>query len=168
MVLHQYYNASILEQKIQEFWSLYKTDLLKLSRDSWKQEDLRGQSYTQWKIMQYYNILSLVILLYFDVLKNGTVYTTWSYYNTKYNLDEVRKCAACNCIDLDKILAIFGFPFNDCIGGIECMRIETPEIESTFIVEGEEECPSNENLRIRVIVDRTPRIDQDINYRYIQ
>lgn len=132
MILHQYNNASYLDTKIREFWLIFKTDILKLSNLSWKEEDYTGKSYNQWKVMQYYSVLSLIILLYLDIQKNKTVHTNWDYYNTKYKLDEKRKCLACECIDLDKILTIFNFPFINCGGGIECMNIE-----NTFIVEGD-------------------------------
>lgn len=132
MILHQYNNSSYLGVKINDFWIAFKSDILKLTTKSWKEEDNRGSSLTHWKIMQYYNVLSLMILIYFDIEKNKTIYSEWSYYNTKYKLDEYRKCLACECIDLDKILTIFGFPFAECTEGIECMNIET-----TFIVESD-------------------------------
>lgn len=135
MLLHQYNTASYLDNKIQEFWKTFKTDIIKFTNKSWKDEDLAGKSYAQWNVAQYHYVLSLMILIYLDVKKNGTIYTTWDYYNTKYDLDTKRKCLACECIDLDKALAIFGFPFTTCGNGIECMNIE-----NTFIVEGED-CP---------------------------
>lgn len=130
MILHQYNKNSYLDTKIKEFWSVFKVDILKLTNKSWKEEDYRGKTYTHWQIQQYYNALGLVLLLVLDIKKNGNVYTDWSYYNTKYKIDDYRKCLACACIDLDKILSIFGLPFEDCEGGIECRGIEiTFEVE---------------------------------------
>lgn len=131
MLLHQYNTASYLDGKIKDFWIMFKSDILKLTTKSWKEEDNAGSSYSQWKVMQYYNVLSLVILIYLDVQKNQTIYTDWSYYNTKYDLDAKRKCLACECIDLDKVLELFGFPFNNGLPEIEGFNIE-----NTFIIEG--------------------------------
>lgn len=133
MLLHQYNNASYLDNKINEFWITFKSDILKLTAKSWKQEDYSGLSYAQWQVAQYHHVLSLMILMYLDIEKNKTIYTTWDYYNTKYGIDAKRKCLACDCIDLDKVLTIFGFPFTTCGGGIECMNIE-----NTFIVQNQE------------------------------
>lgn len=149
MVLHQYNSASYLDTKIQEFWSTFKSDILRLTLKSWKEEDYVGKSYTQWNVMQYHNVLSLVILLYLDVRKNSTVHTTWAYYNTKYKLDTYRKCLANDCIDLDKVLTIFGFPFQDLGEGIQSM-----EIEETFEIQGET-CTGR---CLRVLEDGTPRV----------
>lgn len=124
MILHQYNTNSFLDTKIRNFWTTFKADILKLTFKSWKEEDYRGKTYTQWRITQYHNVLTLMILLIFDIKKNGKVHTDWAYYNTKYKLDTYRKCLACECIDLDKVLAIFGLPFKDCTGGIECMGIQ--------------------------------------------
>ncbi len=158
MILHQYNSASYLDVKIREFWTTFKSDILKISTLSWKQEDYAGKSYNQWKVMQYYSALSLVVLIYLDVQRNASLNYDWSYYNSKYDLDNKRKCLACECIDLDKILTIFGFPFTTCGGGIECMSNE-----QTFIVEGGDDC--TEGFRItetpsfrRVTEDGEPRI----------
>lgn len=132
MLLHQYNNASYLDTKINEFWTVFKKDILKLTLLSWKEEDNRGKTFTLWKVMQYQSLLGLLILIYIDVTKNSQIRTDWSYYNTKYNLDAKRKCLACNCIDLDKALTIFGFPFKTCEGGIECLSVE-----NTFKIEGD-------------------------------
>ncbi len=125
MILHQYNTSTYLEDRIEAFWNLYKVKILELNTRAWKEEDLRGESLTQWSIMQYYNVLSLVILIYLDIKKNNTIYPTWSYYNTKYDLDNKKKCLACNNIDLDKILNIFDLPFTSIGEGIGAMEIET-------------------------------------------
>jgi hypothetical protein len=159
MVLHQYNTASFLDNKVQEFWSLFKKDIIKWTEKSWKEEDYTGKSYAQWNVMQYHNTLSLIILMYLDIEKNKLVYPNWSYYNTKYKLDLYRKCLACANIDLDKVLDIFGLPFRICGEGIECM-----EIENTFIVSGIE-CG---NPCIRVLEDGTPRETQNDVLRILE
>lgn len=164
MILHQYNTASYLDTKIHEFWITFKKDMLKLTTQSWAEEDRRGKTYTHWKVMQYQSVLSLLTLIYIDVTKNGTIHTDWSYYNTKYNIDNLRKCLACNCIDLDKALAIFGFPFQTCGSGIECMNIE-----NTFIVEGDSCDDVILPDGLRITEDGQPRVTEDgTNYRIIE
>lgn len=159
MVLHQYNTASPLDNKVQEFWILFKDKIIALTEKSWKQEDYTGKSYAQWEVMQYHNILSLVILMYIDIKKNSTVHPDWAYYKDKYKLDLYRKCLACSDINLDKILDIFGLPFRICGSGIECMNIE-----NTFIVSGID-CG---NPCIRVLEDDTARATEDDIVRILE
>lgn len=130
MILHKYSNDNYLDGRIRAYWLFFKADILALTTKGWNEEDLRGKSCTQYKVMQYYYLLYILILLYEDLKANSVLQPSWSYYNTKYNIDGLRKCLACIGIDIDKALAVFNFPLVPCINGLECM-----DVEGSFIVE---------------------------------
>lgn len=121
MILHNpNNNSSYLDGRIYAFWLKFKSDILRISKSGWKEEDYKGATFCQYKVMQYYGVLYLLIAIYIDVQRTKQ---TWDYYVTKYDLNTKRKCLACNGIDLDKALAIFDFPLSTCTGGIECMGV---------------------------------------------
>ena len=119
-----------LETYINNSFLLYKDDILILHSKQWKEEDISGQSCIQYKIYNYYLTIYYVILIYLEI-KDG-VNLEWNYYEEKYKLNKISKCLACNNINLNKILNIFGLPLTICTedGGIECMGLqENFEIE---------------------------------------
>jgi hypothetical protein len=130
-MLHSKKLISTLDKAVDDFFTAYKPQLLLLSQAQWKSEDYRGKSYQQWTAMQYYNFLYLLSLMYREIDRTKNFNRDWTYYVSKYNLNEVQKCLGCYGIDWTKGLEAFGF--NDLFpGGIENM-----DIESTFIISGQ-------------------------------
>ena len=118
-----------LEAAIAAAFRRYRTDILALHTTMWNQEDYRGSSCIQYKIMHYYLAIYLATLIYCEA--SNEIENTSAYYETKYNLDVLREKFACNGISLNNIFLDFGIAFpSDCGEGIECM-----ELESNFIIE---------------------------------
>ncbi|SRR6266403_4042359 len=121
-----------LETYIANVFSLYRKDILSLHYKEWKEENISGKSCIQYKVYQYYLAIYYVILIYLE-LKQG-INTDWNYYIKKYNLDKISKCLACDNIDLESILKIFGLSITTCIDGIECIGVEESfEVEPVLI-----------------------------------
>ncbi len=114
-------------------FAFYKDTIKGLVRQQWHEEDITGISCTQYVTSQYYLAFMFVALIHQET-EDG-INTEWSYYEDTYSIDKKRKQFACNGIDLDDILSIFGLP----LGVIDTNAggIETQKIESTFKVEGD-------------------------------
>lgn len=110
MILHNINSPSSLEQSIQAFWLYFKGKILDLTNTQWNEEDYKGISFYQWRTMQYYNLLYLLILIQVDISQNGGTNSSWGYYRKKYDLDRKRDCFICEGIDFDKALNLFSFP----------------------------------------------------------
>lgn len=157
-----------LENLMTKVFSIYRKDILALHTKEWKEEDITGKSCIQYKIYQYYLAIYYVILIYIE-LKQG-IHTDWEYYTKKYNTDSIRKCLACDGIDLNTILNTFGLPTTECEGGIECMGLEESfEIEPTTFT-----TPTYNNVNVlnllanpvtcELLLDSRCNRNEDINY----
>lgn len=136
LLIHNINSATItdLDLKIKAFWDLNKLVILSNNSEQWNDEDLKGKSFAQWKSMTYFYLLALLQLIYNDI--NHTQ-QEWSYYQEKYDLENIKKCLHCIGINLDKNLNIFGFPII-CENGIECLDIESSlEVEPEDLDEEE-------------------------------
>lgn len=120
--------ASPLNSFINQFWLLYRSDIMVLNKKWFKEEDIKEKSLIQYNVMQYYNSLYYVTLIYFEVQRN--IHTEWSWYEDNFKIEKFRRCLGCHSIDLDKVLLIFNLPISSSIRGIEHIGIE-----SNFIVE---------------------------------
>ena len=72
MLLHQFNSSTYLEGRIKAYWDKYSNEVNALHEKQSKDEDLKGKSLNQWKIMQYYYVMYLMILIYSS---NVTVYS---------------------------------------------------------------------------------------------
>ncbi len=134
MILHQFNSSTYLEGRIKAYWDKYSNEVNALHEKQSKDEDLKGKSLNQWKIMQYYYVMYLMILIYLD--KQLHKNQSWSYYITKYNLVKYQECLACVKIDLKTILTIFNFSSITQTDGVETLEIETTlEIEPDDIIQ---------------------------------
>lgn len=131
-MLHSLKKISTLDAAIDAYFTSFKTKLVELNQSQWTSEDLRGKSSLQWTIMQYYNLMYLLILVHREVTRTADLGKDWAYFEGKYNLAAIKFCIACQGINYDKALEAFGF--NNLIpGGIEDMQIE-----SNFEIHGED------------------------------
>ena len=122
-MLHSNATISSLHSLVDTYFQNYKSTLTSLSSKGWNEEDLKGKTYQHWKVMQYYNLLYLlcIIRLEYDKLKGKK---NWSYFVSKYKLNDIKDCLACEGIKLDTALELFGFPTSDS-GGVSYDEIET-------------------------------------------
>lgn len=118
-------NISPLNNAINNYITAFKSELVGLSTLEWKEEDLKGKSYSQWKVIQYYDLMYLLIIVYNEVIRTKNLNYSWSYYRDKFKLDKYRKCLECEGIDFDKALNAFGFSSYVNESGIELMEVET-------------------------------------------
>lgn len=109
---------------INNYFTAFKDDILTYSTKQWKEEDIKGKSIAQWRAMQYYDLMYLLIVLHQEIVRTLHLNCDWSYYVTKFKLDKYQKCIQCEEIDWDKAIDSFGL--NDLVpqGGIENMGIE--------------------------------------------
>ncbi len=131
-MLHTLRKISPLDTAIDAYFTSFKSELIELSQSQWTSEDLRGKSSLQWIIMQYYNLMYLLILVHREVDRTANLGKDWSYFENKYNLNKVKSCVACQGINYDMALKAFGLN-NLFSGGIEDMMLE-----SDFIINGED------------------------------
>lgn len=136
-MLHYVKKPSILDTAISNYFSAFKSDIVALHQTQWNSEDLKGKSKSQWMVMQYYNLMYLLILVHKEVTRTKHLDYSWSYYEQKFNLVAVRECMGCYGINWNK--AIEAFDLNNLVpGGIEDMSLE-----ETFIIYGEEKAKSD-------------------------
>lgn len=150
-MIHTVGNISQLHTNVDNYFNTFKDDILIKTRLGWDEEDLRGKSYQQWKVMQYYNLLYYLIIMYNDYLLLSSS-QPWSYFVSKYNLRDIKDCVACEGIDFRAALESFGFPGE--INGIEEL-----EVEKTLEVTGDEYVVSEISVLHRIA---TP--SQCVNY----
>lgn len=130
---HYIKKLSTLNISINNYFDYFKLQIISLSQKQWDSEDLKGVSNSQWSLMQYYNFLYLLIIIYRE--KQRLPNKDWSYFVTKYNLVNIEKCIRCEGIDYNKALSIFGF--ETTTNGIEnisiedSFSIESGEVENT-------------------------------------
>jgi hypothetical protein len=104
MILPFVHSEDILN-KWYTYFNYYKSDILDLQSKLFNQEDYKGTSKIHYRIQQYYLAFDLVKLIWLELSWNSQ---PWSYYETKYDLDNKRRILGCLGIDLDVILNIFG------------------------------------------------------------
>ena len=123
--------ATDIEIKWNTWWKSIKFKVLELSEKQFITEDVYGKSKIQYKIYQYYLAFYLVLLVYLEY-KSG-YNTNWNYYIKKYKLETKKHNLACNGVNLNILLSVFGLPRVFTNGGIEDMVIETSfEVEPTI------------------------------------
>lgn len=112
------------------WFSANKTNLMKSLNTFFKQQSIWGESCEHFNTEKYYMTFLYGVLITQDISHNKDA-QTWEYYKNKFEFDEIKKCFACNGINLTDSLKPFGFPFTtNTNGGIEYMGIEdTFEIE---------------------------------------
>lgn len=116
-----------LNTYLYNYWQLYNDDINTLNARWWKDEDIWGSSCRMYKVYQYYFAFYYVELIYIEY--NRGFNTEYSYYETKYNIEETRKKLGCNGINLSRIFEIFGLFLSENDG------IEGMGIEQSFVVE---------------------------------
>ena len=123
-------------------------DLLK----AFKEESFNGESTLQYKVLNHYYIMILVLLIKLDFqFITGVI---WQDLVKKYNLKKLKEKLACCKLDLDGVLNSYGLPSvedifpepNDLFYGINYLGIE-----QTFEVEPDEvisplEIQANNNI----------------------
>lgn len=127
MSISNYNKTSFIEDRVNEAFLYYEKDIIALHKTQWKDEDLNETSDKHFKVEQYYLVIQLMILIYFEIIRG--VNLEWSYYINKYNLVAYKKCLLRHGINLDKILAIFQLPDSSSNG------VNFAEIENSFIIE---------------------------------
>lgn len=128
-MIHTVVAKTSLQTNIKAFFEAYKTDILALHTTQWNEEDLKGKSYTQWKIQLYYDLLYLCIILYLEKQRLANL-KSWSYFITTYSLNTIRECLACEGIVMQKGLDAF------YLGGTnEDLGVELMEVENNFEVQ---------------------------------
>lgn len=112
MLLHNINNSNItyLDTKIKSFWDFNSASILAINTKQFNEEDLKGKSFLQWKSMTYYSLLSLLMIIQLDLDHSQK---DWSYYVTKYKLEDISKCLHCLGIDLKKNLENWQFPISN-------------------------------------------------------
>lgn len=131
-MLSTYKTPSAIESYINNIFKVNKNSIVSNFLKQINDEQLKGESCRQYNF-SFYLSLYLVILVYNDFLKYPN--KTWSYFVSKYNLLEHKKCLACDGINLDTILASFMLPPLN-ISGIEGMQIEQNlEVEPVDLTE---------------------------------
>jgi len=108
----------------------YRTALIAIHKQQWKDEDIRGESVQQYTAAQYQMAIRLTILVRLDVNRLAWKELDWDYFVTTWNLVEFKQRLACTDISLDNLLNDFALPvvngsFNEqAIDGIEDMEVE--------------------------------------------
>lgn len=153
-MIHTVKNKGQLETVVNNYFTSVKDDIILLHNSQWNGEDLQGDSYLQWKIMQYYNLVYLLSLLYIDINRNENI--DKNYYLEKYKIEIHKKCLACEGIDFNKALEIFNINLLANEDGIELL-----ELEDNFIV-GNNPLPTS-NYPILFLKENT-----NICYNYIE
>lgn len=126
-MLGTYKNPTNLELYINNAFKSYKNSIVNNFLGQVKDEQLQGESCKQYNF-SFYLAIYLVTLVYQDVMKYPA--KDWSYFVTKYKLNDLKKCLSCSGINLDTILKIFTLPNVGLTSGIE-----STEIEETFQIE---------------------------------
>lgn len=101
-------DSSPLNNIVREYFAFFRTEILALSTTQWSQEDIKGKSYKQWTIMQYYGLMYFLIIVYEDIQRTKHLGFPYSYYATKYDMETCKSTLACYNIKFDKAVEIFG------------------------------------------------------------
>lgn len=125
-MIHSVKKITLLNESINNFFIAFKDDIISKTELQWKEEDYKGNSFVQWKIMKYYYILHLMILIFLEKERNKDTYG-WSYYVDKFDLDIFKKCLACDNISIEKAYTAFGF-ISSSEEGVEFQEIEVDNI----------------------------------------
>lgn len=113
-----------LESRIYNSIKGKKETLIANSKSFVKKEKLYGKDCNVYKYSMEFAAMFLVGLIYDEYLWG--LNNEWSYYVTKYDLENKRKCLACYGVSLDYYLGKFGLipDSNGFLSGIENMKIE--------------------------------------------
>lgn len=123
-------NPTQLESLINQAFQIYRSSVLSLTKKQWKEEDLKGKSLVQYSVAQYYYSIYIAVMMYNEI-QRGFPHDP-SYYIDKYSIENIRKCLACEGIDIDKILEVFDLPPEESSRGIELMEIENNMIVGPY------------------------------------
>lgn len=115
---------SPLNTSVHDYFNLHKEDILYITTRQWNDEDLKGETLRQWKIMQYYYFMYFLILLYEEIERTKDLGYSWDYYADKFSIEAIKKCITCDNIAWDKSLEAFNIPYNFITQGIEFLGIE--------------------------------------------
>ena len=151
-----------LEVIILNFFQKYEKDIILLSLNQFKQENLKGSSKIQYQKSIYY-IYSLIyaLCIYLDVQDNSEI--TLKDLEEKYKLSCVKKELACKKINFDDVLNIFNIIINESEnGGIENIGIEDSfEVEPNEVEEEEEIIVLENDERFNEFLNSS---DNKVNY----
>lgn len=129
--------TSTIDSYLANAFSKIRISIVALQNKWFNEESYKGTSKIPYKVSMYYMAIYLVLLMYLE-MKAG-YNTTWSYYQTKYDIDTNRKKLACCGIDLDDIISSFGISTTtaSCVQGIgsmeieDCLEVEPIELKAT-------------------------------------
>lgn len=127
-MIHVIKKITPLNKAINNFFIAFKSDIISKTDSQWNEEDYRGSSFTQWRIMKYYYLLHLMILLFLEVERTKELELPWSYYESKFDLSRHKKCLSCDGISIEKGYEAFGLIDLGAVEGIEFQEIELSNI----------------------------------------
>ena len=116
-----------LELNILNSFDYYKSTIYALHHTLWNEEDIEGKGNCILYKLGKYNLAILYVSLIWLDIQAG--YMTWNQIKTKYEIDRLQQCYACEDISLTKLFEFFGLQIIE--EGTENMGIEN----SLFIEE---------------------------------